>query len=122
MSATLKPVDIHSVNGITIMRFEVPHIEHENIDAIRSLMLDYVDANHPERVVINLRKIDYMHSLGIGLLTGMLKHMHAYGGKLKLCSLQAEVHELLTVTHMHTIFDCYDTEPSALASFEASAT
>ncbi len=121
MSATIFPVDIHTTNGITIMRFEVPHIEHDNIDTMRHLILSYVDTHLPSRVVINMRKIEYMHSLGIGLLVAALKHIQAIGGKLKLCSLQTEVHELLTVTHMHTLFDCYDNEPSALASFEELA-
>jgi anti-sigma B factor antagonist len=39
------------------------------------------------------------------------------GGALKLMHLTESVHELMTVTKLLTVFDVYDEEPEALASF-----
>lgn len=111
------PVDFHEHEGIAIMRFEASHIDQDVVDRASKLMFDKIDAHHPPRVVLNLRKVDYLHSLGLGMLAGLSKHIQAYGGKLRLCSLQPEVLELLTVTHMLAVFECYDTEPSALQDF-----
>ena len=39
------------------------------------------------------------------------------GGALKLMHMTESVHELMTHTRLLTIFDVYDDEPEALASF-----
>lgn len=116
-------VDFHEHDGVVIIRFEVGQIDADNIDTARHQIFQFIDTHLPRKVLINMRHVGYLHSLGIGLLTAILKRVQGYQGQLRLCSLQPEVDELLTITHMHTVFDCYDTEPSALAAFhEPSAT
>lgn len=110
-------VILEDCSGVLIIRFQGPRIDHENFEHLDELIADYLNKNQPQRVLANLRKIDYLHSIGIGLLSGMIKHIHSYGGELRLCSLQPEVHELLTVMHLHNYFEVYDTEKSALAGF-----
>lgn len=117
MSSEIAPVDFRVIDGITIIRFEEPHIDQVNFVEINRLVLDHIDTHKPEKVLANLRHIVYLHSLGIGMLTGMLKHIHGYGGRLRLCSLQPDVHELLTVTHMHSLFVTFDSEKTALERF-----
>jgi len=39
------------------------------------------------------------------------------GGNLKLLSLTQKIQDLLAITKLLTVFDTYDDEPSALASY-----
>ena len=39
-------------------------------------------------------------------------------GQIKLVNLTSRITDLLTITRLLTIFDTYDAEPAALASFE----
>ena len=39
------------------------------------------------------------------------------GAKLKLANLPAKVSDILTITQLITVFDVYDTESEAVASF-----
>ncbi len=88
MHANPAPVDFHEHEGIAIMRFEATHIDQDVVDQASKLMFDAIDAYHPMRVVVNLRNVDFLHSLGLGMLAGILKHIQAYGGRLRLCSLK----------------------------------
>lgn len=117
MSETTELARIEEAHGICIIRLETQRIDHENFDDVYKKVVGYIDANEPERLLMNLRRVEYLHSVGIGLLTAVIKHVNHYDGKLRLCSMQQEVHELLTITSMHTYFDIYDTEKSALADF-----
>ena len=117
MSVNSQPVVIQSIHGVAFIRFEVPRIDHDNFEEIHKYILAYLDEHQPIRVVANLRKVEYLHSMGIGLLVGMVKHVHAYQGKIRFCSMQTEVHELLTITRMHDVFEVFDTEKEATAGF-----
>ena len=117
MTVPSELVRFEELYGICIIRFEVQRIDHETFDAVYKSVVGYIDASEPERVLANLRRVEYLHSVGIGLLTALIKHVNAYGGKLRLCSMQPEVHELLTITSMHNYFDIYDTEKAAIADF-----
>lgn len=117
MSDPSEVARFEEAHGISIIRLEVARIDHENFDDVYKKVVGYIDSNEPERVLVNLRRVEYLHSVGIGLLTALIKHINAYEGKLRLCSMQPEVHELLTITSMHNYFDIYDTEKAAMADF-----
>jgi len=117
MSHPEDPDLIQSSGGVTIVRFEEPHIDTENYDSIRRQLMTYLDIYQPKQVLANLWHIEYLHSIGIGLLTGMLKHVQAYGGHFALCSLQSDVSDLLKVTHMQNMFSIFANEKEALDHF-----
>ena len=117
MSTNSQQVVIQSIHGVDFVRFETARIDHHNFNELQKHILEYLDEHQPLRVVANLRKIEYLHSIGIGLLVGMVKHVHAYKGEVRFCSMQTEVHELLTITRMHNLFEVFDTEKEATAGF-----
>jgi anti-sigma B factor antagonist len=41
------------------------------------------------------------------------------GGKLKLLHLPPKINDVLTVTQLITVFDVYESEPEALATYAA---
>ncbi|SEU21694.1 anti-anti-sigma factor [Stigmatella erecta] len=56
-------------------------------------------------------------SSGIGELVSSYTRVTSRGGKLKLINLPPRVQDVLTITQLITVFEVYDTEADALASF-----
>jgi anti-anti-sigma regulatory factor len=54
---------------------------------------------------------------GLGELVSSHATLNEKGGALKLMHMTESVHELMTITKLLTVFDVYDDEPEALASF-----
>lgn len=73
------------------------------------------------RVVVDLGKVPYMDSAGLGELIHAYATMKKAGGTLKLMRVQKRLRDLLTITKLVTVFDAYDDEPAALESFAAAA-
>jgi anti-sigma B factor antagonist len=68
-------------------------------------------------LLLNLEKVSYMDSAGIGELVACYKRAREKGGTVKLLSPSGKVFDLLQLTKLEGVFDTYSTEKDALASF-----
>ena len=68
-------------------------------------------------VLLDLSGVTTIDSSGIGELVGSYTTVTNRGGKLKLLHLPAKLNELLHVTQLITVFEVYDNERDAVASF-----
>lgn len=69
------------------------------------------------QVLLDLAWVKQIDSGGLGELVASHLTLDKKGGALKLMHMTESVHELLTITKLLTVFDVYDDEPEALASF-----
>jgi len=93
----------------------------EGTMAIRNAIRDALDSG-TKKVVLNLAEVTYIDSAGIGELMRTYTSVMEAGGRLKLLHLTKGIRELLTITKLLTIFEVFDDEKEALASFNSSST
>ena len=70
-----------------------------------------------KKVIIDLAKVDWMNSTGLGILISGLTTMRNNGGELKLSNVTEKIQSLLTITKLITIFETFDTVDQAVESF-----
>jgi anti-sigma B factor antagonist len=73
--------------------------------------------NGGKKIVLNLGDVNYIDSSGIGELVSSFTTVTNQGGQLKLLNLTKKIQELLAITKLLTVFQVYDSEQAALASF-----
>jgi anti-sigma B factor antagonist len=71
-----------------------------------------------KKILLNLAKVNYIDSSGIGELVSSYTAIGKESGQLKLLNLTQKLEDLLTITKLLTVFDVYDSEEEALASFK----
>ena len=69
------------------------------------------------QILLDLAGVKHIDSSGLGELISSWVTLDNKGGVLKLMHMSDSVHELMTITKLLTVFDVYDDEPEALASF-----
>ncbi|MDA3899212.1 MAG: STAS domain-containing protein [Spirochaetes bacterium] len=69
-------------------------------------------------VVINLEKVTYIDSSGIGALISSLSNLKKYQGGLKIINVFASVRKVFELTKLTSFFEIFDSEEEALASFK----
>jgi anti-sigma B factor antagonist len=74
-------------------------------------------ANKICNVVVDLKDLEWMGSVGIGALVGGLTTTRNNGGDLRLVRLNKKIESLLTTTHLNGIFKIYNSVETALHSF-----
>ncbi len=70
-----------------------------------------------KRVVVDLSKVDWVNSTGLGILISGLTTLRNHGGELKLANVTEKIQSLLTITKLVTVFETFDTVESAVKSF-----
>ncbi|MGD8327810.1 MAG: STAS domain-containing protein [Acidobacteriota bacterium] len=74
-------------------------------------------ARGEKKIVVNLAGVPYMDSTSVGdLIVGHLQAAEN-GAAFKICSVPPKIVELLTMHHLIQVFDHYEDEEAALASF-----
>jgi anti-sigma B factor antagonist len=84
--------------------------------AIREAVKKLV-ADGNKNIVLNLGEVTYIDSSGIGELVSAFTTVSNNGGNLKLLNLTKRVQDLLQITKLYTVFEVFNDEPSAVASF-----
>jgi len=67
--------------------------------------------------VIDLSKVGFVNSSGLGILISGLTTMRNGGGDLKLASISSKVEGLLSITKLNQIFEQHPSVEEALNSF-----
>ncbi len=68
-------------------------------------------------ILLNLRKVPYMDSSGIGEMVACYKAARDKNGTVKLLNPSEKVSDLLQITRLETVFEIYRDEKEALRSF-----
>jgi len=80
-----------------------------------------VIAEGKKSLILNLGRVTYMDSSGIGELVSGFTAAKKCGGSLKLLHLAKKVHDILKITKLYTAFEVFDDEVDALQSFGLAA-
>jgi anti-sigma B factor antagonist len=70
-------------------------------------------------VLLNLRRVSYVDSMGVGEIVGAYTRVVREGGMLKLCGVSSRMQELLETTNIGTVIQAFADESDALRTFNA---
>lgn len=78
-------------------------------------------ARGEKRILLNLADVSYIDSSGLGELVAGYTTCKREGAELKLLNLTHRVRELMVITKLLIVFEVFDDEREALASFDNAA-
>lgn len=70
-----------------------------------------------KNIILNLAKVDYVDSAGLGEMMRCFITLRKAGGDFKLLSPNRRIIDLLSITKLLNVFDVYDSESSAIKSY-----
>jgi anti-sigma B factor antagonist len=104
------------VDGVTVIAMDGRIVLGEESNALREKMKALV-AEGKKKVVLNMDNITFIDSAGLGTLVAAHHSAKNQGAALRLCHLGTKFQEVLQITKLMTIFEVYNTEAEAVASF-----
>jgi len=85
-------------------------------DSLRETVADFIEQGN-KCLVINLQKVTYINSSGIGSIIAAHTSYVKNGGEVKLSALTNSIQNLLVMTRLIDVFDVYETVDQAVNSF-----
>ena len=104
-----------TANGVTVVYCSGRIVFGDETASLRETVKNLLAEN--KQVVLNLGGVSYIDSGGLGTLVGLYTSAKASGGNVKLANLTQRVRDQLVLTKLVTVFEFYDSEEQAVASF-----
>lgn len=104
------------VDGVTVVALDGRIVLGEESNAMREKVKTLV-AEGKKKIVLNMDNITFIDSAGLGTLVAAHHSAKGQGASLRLCSLGTKFQEVLQITKLMTIFEVYNSEAEAVASF-----
>ena len=81
-------------------------------DMIRQRLSD-----HRTQIVLDMEKVSFINSSGLGALISTLRDIRLSGGRIVLCRMAPYIEEIFAITGLTRVFDCYPSTVEAMESF-----
>ena len=104
----------HAENGIEVIDVQ-GEIDMYTAPRLRELLIDLVGKGSYQ-LVVNLGKVGFLDSTGLGVLVGGLKRVRAHDGSLDLVCTQPRILKILKITGLTEVFGIYETVDQAIAA------
>ncbi len=82
----------------------------------RQLLQQVVGFGYPN-LLLNMSKVTFMDSSGLGVLVSAMRKCRTAGGTLCLCEVPIDVQMVLSLTSMTNVFQCFDSEEVGITHF-----
>ncbi len=109
-------LDMHEARGVTVLALQGRITMGEGDIALREAVSDLLETG-TRNILIDLGKVTFIDSFGIGQLIGCFVTVTNQGGLLKLCELSSRMSSILQITKLNTVFEVYPSEAEAMDSF-----
>jgi anti-sigma B factor antagonist len=104
------------VKDVTILDLKGKMTLGEGDELLKDKINSLIQQGH-RRLVLNLEAVPYIDSAGLGEIVRTYTTVSRQGGKLKLLNLTKRIQDLLAITKLLTVFETFDNEQEAVASF-----
>jgi anti-sigma B factor antagonist len=105
-------LDHHTKEGIEIVDVE-GEIDVYTAPRLRELLIDLVNSGFYQ-LVVNMEKVEFLDSTGLGVLVGGLKRVRARDGSLDLVCTQERILKIFRITGLTKVFGIHDSVDEAI--------
>ena len=104
----------HARDGVEVIDVQ-GEIDMYTAPRLRELLIDLVSTGSYQ-FVVNLDKVGFLDSTGLGVLVEGLKRVRAHGGSLDLVCTQQRILTTFRITGLTEAFGIYETVDQAIAA------
>jgi len=115
MSSKIKESSLHD-GKIVVLEPRGNFVGGDETDELRDTIKKLADDGN-KFLVIDLGEVSYLNSTALGVLIAAHANYAKREGKIKLCQLNKNIENLFVITKLSLIFDSYQSQIEAVASF-----
>ena len=112
-------VNLRHVAGVTVFDLCGRVAAGTDANCLRERLVEAFEKGE-HWILLNFDEVSYVDSAGLGELVSAYSALVRRGGMLRLLNASERLAHLLSMTQLDQVFDVYDDEAAALASFNSA--
>ena len=108
--------EVRTVGSVHIVDLK-GRITHGSGDVEMKETIQHLIEEGKKHYLVNMEKVSFMDSAGLGELVACYKRTVENGGVMKILKPNEKVLDLFTITRLIEVFDIFDNEKDALKSY-----
>jgi anti-sigma B factor antagonist len=104
------------VGDVAVAAVPVDELDASNAAEFKRDIAPLLEAN--ARLVLDLSRLRFVDSSGLGAFISCLRKLNAKGGDLKLYGMSKQVRAVFELVRMHRVFDIVGSKEDAVHAFE----
>jgi anti-sigma B factor antagonist len=108
------------VGDVGIVTVPVEELDAGNAGEFKRDIAPLLEVN--AKLVLDLSRLRFVDSSGLGAFISCLRKLNAKGGDLKLCGMSKQVRAVFELVRMHRVFDILGATEEAVRAFERAPT
>jgi anti-sigma B factor antagonist len=110
-------ITVDKIGEVAVVAVPVEELDAGNTAEFKRDMSPVLEAH--TKIVLDLSKLRFLDSSGLGSFLSCLRKLNSKGGDLKLCGMSPQVRMVIELVRMHRVFDIYRTKEEAVRAFQA---
>jgi anti-sigma B factor antagonist len=111
-------ITCEKVGEVGVAAVPVEELDASNAAEFKRDIAPVLEAN--PKLVLDLGRLRFVDSSGLGAFISCLRKLNASGGDLKLCGMSKPVRAVFELVRMHRVFDILATKEDAVGAFATS--
>jgi anti-sigma B factor antagonist len=107
---------IEKVGNVAVAAVPVEELDASNAGEFKHDIAPLLEVH--TQMVLDLSRLRFVDSSGLGAFISCLRKLNAKGGDLKLCGMSKQVRAVFELVRMHRVFDILATREEAVRAFE----
>ena len=108
-------VKITSEDSVAVVTFKIASVSDvETIATASKQIKEFVDENHPDRLIFDFRGVKFFSSLVLGVLLEIRSKLATYNGEVSISAINPQLHKVFRVTNLDKIFRFFPDKESAV--------
>jgi anti-sigma B factor antagonist len=109
------------VGDVVVAHFQVTRLaEDQNVEQLGHDLFALVEQYDRRKVILSLASVEYLTSSVLGKLITMHRKMHRSQGRLLICDLRPEVHDIMRLSRLIDYFNTTVTIDQALNDLQSA--
>lgn len=114
-------LEIKEKDNVLVVKSLEKNLEAVNSREFKTKLVEYINQGK-NVIVINLSKVEFIDSSGLGSLISILKMLSSsQKGGLAFCEIQEPVKRIFTLTRLNQVFPLYSTEEEAIKNLKTNS-
>jgi anti-sigma B factor antagonist len=114
------PQSLHvkSTGGVAVVGFATPYLQSEEaVEKVGAELLKLVEEQGYTKLILTFNGVRFVSSSMLAQVVKLHKTLTKVKGKLRICSLNPAMRDVLRASQLDRLLDVYEDEPSALNKF-----